>query len=195
MNLSNKIKVRLQLALLHSPLLFVFIIPWGISELVFLLLMLFLIGAGVELGYHRFFSHRAFKTSRWFQLVLALLGTLSLQRGPLWWAAKHREHHRFADKSRDPHSPDDGFFHSHLWWFYHENMCETEFYRVKDWTTFPELILLDRYSLVVPCLWVAVTALLSWGQFHSHWVYHLGMITMIYLLAVLIIMHVFFYHQ
>src|SRR5690242_16445810 len=55
--------------------------------------------------YHRYFSHRSFKTSRWFQFVLAFLGSLSVQKGVLWWAAHHRHHHRFSDQQEDVHSP------------------------------------------------------------------------------------------
>jgi len=55
--------------------------------------------------YHRYFSHKAFRTSRALQFVFALLGAASVQRGPLWWAAHHRNHHRNADTERDLHSP------------------------------------------------------------------------------------------
>ena len=55
-------------------------------------------------GYHRYFSHRSFKASRLVQFLLALGGTLCLQKGPLWWAANHRVHHRYADRPTDLHS-------------------------------------------------------------------------------------------
>src|SRR5258708_1877470 len=62
---------------------------------------MFAIGA----GYHRYFSHRAFSTSRAFQFMLALLSQSSAQKSVLWWAAKHRHHHLHSDTERDVHSP------------------------------------------------------------------------------------------
>ena len=67
--------------------------------------------------YHRYFSHRAFRTSRALQFLFALLGAASVQRGPLWWAAHHRHHHRHADSEHDVHSPRHGFWRSHVGWF------------------------------------------------------------------------------
>ena len=55
--------------------------------------------------YHRYFSHRTFSASRGVQFAFALIGASCVQRGPLWWAAHHRNHHRHADTALDPHSP------------------------------------------------------------------------------------------
>jgi stearoyl-CoA desaturase (delta-9 desaturase) len=63
--------------------------------------------------YHRYFSHRSFKTSRAGQFVFALLGASAVQRGPIWWAAHHRHHHAFSDTEHDVHSPvQRGFCHA-----------------------------------------------------------------------------------
>jgi len=103
--------------------------------------------------YHRYFSHRAFKTSRWFQFLGALLGNMAAQRGPLWWAAHHREHHRNSDNPKDVHSPrQHGFLWSHLGWFLAEENLSTDTRKVKDWLRYPELGFLDRYHLLVPLL-------------------------------------------
>src|SRR5262245_61641107 len=67
---------------------------------------------GITAGYHRYFSHRTYRTSRPFQFVLAVLGCSAMQKGPLWWAARHRDHHRHSDTPRDPHSP----VLNTLWW-------------------------------------------------------------------------------
>ena len=100
--------------------------------------------------YHRYFSHKAFRTSRPVQLVFALLGAASVQRGPLWWAAHHRHHHRHADTEHDMHSPRHGFFRSHMGWFMTPRAFGTDFDAVKDLTRFPELRWLDRYDILVP---------------------------------------------
>jgi stearoyl-CoA desaturase (delta-9 desaturase) len=67
-------------------------------------------------GYHRYFAHKSYKTSRWFQFVIAFMSQTTAQKGALWWAAHHREHHRFADTPTDVHSPRQGFWWSHMGW-------------------------------------------------------------------------------
>ena len=59
----------------------------------------------ITAGYHRYFSHRSYKTSRVFQFILAFVGTCAAQKGVLWWAAHHRHHHRHSDEDPDLHSP------------------------------------------------------------------------------------------
>lgn len=103
--------------------------------------------------YHRYFSHKAFRTSRPVQFLFALLGASSVQRGPLWWAAHHRQHHRASDTPDDPHSPKQhGFWYSHMGWFLTRGAFHTRLEAVKDLARFPELRLLDRFDIVVPIL-------------------------------------------
>ena len=102
--------------------------------------------------YHRYFSHKAFRTSRPVQFVFAVLGAASVQRGPLWWAAHHRHHHRFADTEHDIHSPRHGFFRSHMGWFLTRRGFATNLDAIKDFARFPELRLLDRFDILVPVL-------------------------------------------
>jgi stearoyl-CoA desaturase (delta-9 desaturase) len=103
-------------------------------------------------GYHRYFSHRTYKTSRAFQFFLALVGTMTVQKGPLWWAAVHRRHHRESDGPNDVHSPiQRGFWYSHIGWVLsdeHEKYSPNE---VKDLYKYPELRWLTRWH-VVPVL-------------------------------------------
>jgi stearoyl-CoA desaturase (delta-9 desaturase) len=95
-------------------------------------------------GYHRYFAHRAYRTSRFMQFGLALLGTLTMQRGPLWWAATHRAHHLHADDPKDLHSPHhQGFLYSHSGWFMDSKNQETDLSVVPDLAKFPELRFLD----------------------------------------------------
>lgn len=103
--------------------------------------------------YHRYFSHKTFRTSRVVQFVFAAIGAASVQRGTLWWAAHHREHHRHADTALDPHSPGvHGFLWSHVGWFLTPRAFRTDLERVPDLAKYPELRWLDRYDIVVPLL-------------------------------------------
>ncbi|MEM9192375.1 MAG: acyl-CoA desaturase [Myxococcota bacterium] len=107
----------------------------------------------VTAGYHRYFSHRTYKTSRWFQFLLAVWAQSSVQKGVLWWAAHHRAHHLYSDQPRDVHSPvQHSFFHSHVGWLFDAEMSNPDLKRVKDLQKFPELRVLDRLWIVVPIL-------------------------------------------
>lgn len=100
--------------------------------------------------YHRYFSHRTFKTSRVGQFLFALLGACAVQRGPLWWAAHHRHHHRYSDQEKDTHSPrQHGFLWSHMGWFTSRANFATNLRAVADLAKFPELRFLDRFDVLV----------------------------------------------
>lgn len=105
--------------------------------------------------YHRYFSHKSFKTSRTVQFVFAFIGATATQRGPLWWAAHHRQHHRHADQSADPHSPKHGFFWSHMGWFLSGKHYQADYSLVPDWKRFAELRWLDRFDLIAPVVLAA----------------------------------------
>jgi stearoyl-CoA desaturase (delta-9 desaturase) len=114
---------------------------------------------GITAGYHRYFSHRSFKTSRAFAFVLAFLAQSSAQRGILWWAGNHRRHHRFSDTEDDVHSPlRHGFWHAHLGWFFTDAHRHTDLAAVPDLAQYPELVWLDRH----PYLPAVLTGFLVW---------------------------------
>jgi stearoyl-CoA desaturase (delta-9 desaturase) len=107
----------------------------------------------ITAGYHRYFSHRTYRTSRLFQFLLGLVGTSTVQKGPLWWAATHRKHHRFSDEPEDIHSPRQrGFWHSHMGWITSQEFVATDLHWVKDLARFPELHWLGKYHFVAPSL-------------------------------------------
>jgi stearoyl-CoA desaturase (delta-9 desaturase) len=128
----------------------------------------------VTAGYHRYFSHRAYRTSRAFQLLLAVVGASAGQKGPLWWAAHHRDHHRFSDGPEDVHSPlVRGFWWSHVGWILARRYDGTRLERVKDLACYPELRFVDRAPHLFPVALAAglfaaggLPALL-WGFFVS----------------------------
>jgi len=124
--------------------------------------------------YHRYFSHRTFRTSRPMQFVFAVLGASATQRGPLWWAAHHRKHHRHSDTELDVHSPrQHGFWWSHMGWITSAENFPTDLKEVRDLARYPELRWLDRFDILVPvALAVTLFALgglpyLIWGYFVS----------------------------
>ena len=136
-----------------------------ITAIVLYFLRVFFIGA----FYHRYFSHRTYKTNRFWQFIFAILGLSAAQRGPLWWAAHHREHHMRADKEADAHSPvHHGFLWSHLGWF----MSTKNFFynpeRINDFARYPELVFLDRYDGLVPFV-ISLLCLLQ--AYCSHYAY------------------------
>lgn len=103
--------------------------------------------------YHRYFSHRTFRTSRFMQFVFALLGASAVQRGPLWWAAHHRHHHRHSDDEEDVHSPHQhGFWWSHIGWITTRGAFPTDYKAIPDLVKFKELRFLDRADLLIPIL-------------------------------------------
>jgi stearoyl-CoA desaturase (delta-9 desaturase) len=107
---------------------------------------------GVTGGYHRYFSHRTYKTSRVFQFILAFIAQSSAQKGALWWAAHHRQHHLYSDQPGDLHSPvQDGFFYSHMGWLF-DNTSDTDYSRIPDLNRYPELRFLNKYYLLPPIL-------------------------------------------
>jgi stearoyl-CoA desaturase (delta-9 desaturase) len=118
---------------------------------------------GLTAGFHRYLSHRSFKTSRFFQFVLAFIGTMSLQKGPLWWAAHHRRHHRYTDQEGDVHSPvQDGFWWSHVGWVVSTKYDPTDWNAIKDFAQYPELRWLEKYHMV-PGIMLAVLCFLMGG--------------------------------
>jgi stearoyl-CoA desaturase (delta-9 desaturase) len=117
----------------------------------------------VTAGFHRYFSHRSFTTSRWFQFVLAFLSQTSLQKGVLWWSAKHRHHHKNSDTVDDVHSPvAHGFFFAHMGWIFSRQRGKADYTLVRDLARYRELRWLDRVPHV-PGILLAVVCFLVAG--------------------------------
>jgi len=116
----------------------------AVAVTLFILRMFFVTGF-----YHRYFSHRTFKTSRVAQLIFAILGCTAGQRGPLWWAAHHRRHHKHSDEEQDIHSPRlVGFIRAHMGWFMTRRGFATDAQQVRDWWRYPELRWVNRLDWV-----------------------------------------------
>lgn len=122
---------------------------------------------GITGGYHRYFAHRSYRTSRVFQFVLGWLGCMAMQKGPLWWAANHRNHHKYSDMEEDPHSPiRHGVFWSHVGWVLAGKDDQSLLDNIQDFTRYPELRLLNKFHWVPGLLMLAgCVALDGWSGF------------------------------
>jgi stearoyl-CoA desaturase (delta-9 desaturase) len=149
---------------LHLAAIAVLWVGWSWTALVLAFALYVVRMFAITAFYHRYFSHRAFQTSRAAQFVFALLGATSVQRGPLWWAAHHREHHRSSDTHDDPHSPlTRGLWWSHVGWITARENFATRLEQVRDLARFPELRWLDRFDILTPIAFFA--ALYAGGAF------------------------------
>jgi len=139
--------------ILHAGCLGVIWVGWSWTAVVVAILLYVIRMFAITGFYHRYFSHKTFQTDRSWQFLFAVLGNASVQRGPIWWAAHHRHHHRFADRSEDVHSPViHGFLWSHMGWLTTRANFRTKTEYAKDWIRFPELCWLNRFDIVVPVL-------------------------------------------
>jgi stearoyl-CoA desaturase (Delta-9 desaturase) len=123
---------------------------------------------GITTGFHRLLAHRSFKTSRAFQFILALLGVLAGQNGPLWWVGHHRYHHWHSDREADAHSPRAGFFWSHMGWLFSPRCVRIRNDLVTDLARVPELRLLEQYYYLVNLGYVLLLYVLGevWHRFN-----------------------------
>jgi stearoyl-CoA desaturase (delta-9 desaturase) len=126
----------------------------GITWTAVILCVVLFWGRGVFVtgAYHRYFSHRTYKLNRFWQFVFAFIAQTSVQKGVLWWAANHRQHHRASDTDADPHSPKDGFWWSHVGWILSDAYNEPDYTTMKDFTRYPELRFLNRFDWIPPWL-------------------------------------------
>ncbi|MEM7054773.1 MAG: acyl-CoA desaturase [Pseudomonadota bacterium] len=140
---------------LHLACLAVFVVGVSSIALIIFATSYFIRMFAITAFYHRYFAHRAFRTSRLVQFLFAMLGASATQRGPLWWSAHHRRHHKQSDQDGDPHSPNKGFWWSHMGWFLSRQHFATEWDQISDWQRYPELRWLDRFDIVMPVLYAA----------------------------------------
>lgn len=147
---------------------------WSWKGFLLAIVMYYVRMFGVTAGYHRYFAHRAFRTSRAMQLLLAILAVSSAQKGILWWVAHHRTHHKRSDLPGDAHSAKlDGFLWSHVGWIVSYKNEGTDLDKVKDLAVYPEIRWLERHFLVPPVALGVVLALAGgwwavvWGMLVS----------------------------
>ncbi|MDC0182598.1 acyl-CoA desaturase [Nitrosomonadales bacterium] len=139
--------------IIHLSIVSIFFVDFSLTAFWFFIGMYSIRMFAITGFYHRYFSHKAFKTSRFIQFIFAIIGASAVQRGPIWWAAHHREHHMHSDTIHDKHSPKaHSFFWSHTGWFLTKANFITHTRLVKELSRFPELRLIDRFDIVIPIL-------------------------------------------
>jgi len=144
------------LILMHVCCLGVLYVGWSVPAVSVAIALYFVRMFAITGWYHRYFSHRTFKTSRVVQFFFGALGNAAVQRGPLWWAAHHRHHHRHSDTEDDLHSPKTkSIWWSHIGWLTSRGAFPTNYDEVKDLAKYPELRFLDRFDTLVPILLAA----------------------------------------
>eukprot|EP00250_Pteridium_aquilinum_P000618 c10735_g1_i1 orf=95-1243(+) len=148
------------------------------------LLFYFITGLlGITLSYHRNLSHKSFTLPKWLEYTFAYCGALAIQGDPLEWVSSHRYHHQHCDTDKDPHSPYEGFWYSHMGWLLDNNstlervgarsnvadMAKDPFYKFLQKTYFIHPII----SAVALYAWGGVPFLI-WGvAVRAVWVYHI----------------------
>jgi stearoyl-CoA desaturase (Delta-9 desaturase) len=124
---------------------------WAVSH--------FLRAIGLTLAYHRYFAHRAFQMNRVARFAWTWIAASAMQKGPLWWAGHHVNHHRYADRDGDPHSPMvSGFYYAHIGWFLNDakhDRLEATNPVVRDFSKAPEIAFIDRYFALPPLVLAA----------------------------------------
>lgn len=137
----------------HLMCLGVFWVGWSWTALAVAVAFYFARMFVITGWYHRYFSHRTFKTSRTVQFAFAIFGGMCAQRGPIWWASHHRHHHIASDTPDDVHSPrQGGFLWSHMGWIMSQTHYAPRFKGITDFLKFPELRFLDRFDVLIPIL-------------------------------------------
>ena len=150
---ATRLQHRLALAVVLVPFAgTVFAVAWALHsginaiEVWTFCVMYVLVMGGVSIGYHRYFTHRAFDTGPILQTILGVLGSIAAQGPLVLWVATHRRHHAFSDEPGDPHSPHlagtgrasmiRGLWHSHIAWMLSGDVTE--------WSRFPRDVMRDR---------------------------------------------------
>lgn len=154
----------LPFVLMHVACFAVIWVGWNLFAVAFAIALYAVRMFAITGFYHRYFSHKTFRTSRLGQFLFAVIGSTAVQRGPLWWASMHRHHHAHSDRHEDAHSPvQHGFLWSHIGWFLSDAHFSTRTERVKELAQFPELRFLDRFDVLVPLLFgLAIYGLGEW---------------------------------
>lgn len=163
----------------HILALTVFLVHFRLRFLILAVISYCVRMLAITAGYHRYFSHRSFRTGRLFQFVLAFVGCSACQKGVLWWSSWHRHHHRFADTEQDVHSPYyGGFWWSHLGWFLlSDKHVAIQWQLIPDLAVYKELVWLEEHHYL-PGAALALISYLFGGFGAFIWVFCLSTVVL-----------------
>jgi len=142
--------------LLAMRLLWQRVVDW--SDIALMVGLYIPISLGITIGFHRYLTHRGFRANPVVKATLLILGSMAVEGSAVSWAANHRKHHALADQEGDPHSPADGFFHSHVGWLFEGQMADQMVY-ARDLRE-------DRMVMMISHLfplWMALTLLVPFA--------------------------------
>ena len=165
----------------QASALLVFVVPFSLGLVGLWAASHFLRAIGLTLAFHRYYAHRAFQMNRVARFVWTFIGTAAMQKGPLWWAGHHVNHHRFADREGDPHSPMvSGVYYAHIGWFLNDSRtrrAEESNPVIRDFSGAPEIAFLDRFFFLPP-LALAITLYAMGGMTWLVWGFCLPTVTL-----------------
>ena len=165
----------------QASALTVFFVPFSSEYVLLWFTSHFVRAIGLTLAFHRYFAHRAFQMNRVTRFLWTLIGTAAMQKGPLWWAGHHVNHHRFADRDGDPHSPAvSGFYYAHFGWFLNDarhDRLEPTNPVIRDFSKAREIAFLDRYFFLPPLV-LAIAMFLAGGLSWLAWGFLLPTVTL-----------------
>jgi stearoyl-CoA desaturase (delta-9 desaturase) len=161
--------------LIHvGALVLPFLVPFHWRDLLLVVGLYYFRMFFIATGFHRYFSHRSYRTSRAYQFVIALFGGMCAQKGAMWWASHHRAHHLYSDTDLDVHSPARrGFWWSHVLWIVDYRYELTDTKRIRDFARYPEIVWLNKHHYAPVVLLAAIlyavggAEWLVWGFFVS----------------------------
>jgi stearoyl-CoA desaturase (Delta-9 desaturase) len=144
------------------------------SDVAVFVVMYIATGMGVTLGFHRYLTHRSFKTSRPMRAILAVLGSAAIEGPVISWVADHRKHHRFSDREGDPHSPHvghgggwrgalAGLVHAHMGWLFIHTQRGAKCRYAPDLLKDPIVRFVDRTFLMWALAGLAMSFGLGWA--------------------------------
>jgi stearoyl-CoA desaturase (delta-9 desaturase) len=163
------------------PILALGLVVWQVwgdflrwSDVVVFAIMYVATGLGITVGFHRYFTHRSFKTSRPVRATLAVLGSAAIEGPVISWVADHRKHHTFADQEGDPHSPHvdhgvgfrgafKGLLHAHVGWLFIHTQRGLRRRYARDLIDDPIVEFVDRKFLYWAIGGLAASFLLGWA--------------------------------
>jgi len=150
--------------------------PLKLPTFIFSVIVYFWTGMGITAGYHRLFSHRAYKASWIVRALLIFGGAAAFEGSCKWWSRNHRAHHRYTDTDKDPYNVRKGFWWAHLgWMLVHQDFTRCGTADITDLRNDPLVEFQHKYYIAIASsLGIYFTTLLPgllWGDYWGGFFY------------------------